>query len=175
MIVYKTSVRLCRRNSLKRCQSEYSTDLHTEITAAGRGKPACEIPLIKQTILSHLCEFHVFTADLIGCTLVVSSVRQMPNRPSGELTLQLTESFSAITSPAAQLSWQNILATSSKERIALANLVSVVSWKLNKSALSEAEIYFLKSGSLYEYVSGCMAYFGLFSVKPRKTRTYSTV
>lgn len=47
--------------------------------------------------------------------MAVCGVRQMPNRPSGKLTLQLTESFSAITSPAAQLSWKSILAVGSTE------------------------------------------------------------
>lgn len=167
IIVYKTCVRLW-------CQSEYSWFTNWDyICRQRKKKAACEIPHIKQTILGHLCEFHIFTADLIGCTLVVSSIRQMPNRPSGELTLQLTESFSAITSPAAQLSWQNIFATGSKGRIALANLVSVVSWKLNKSALSEAEFHFLKSESPIWLC--LLAYFGLFSVMPRKARTYIAV
>lgn len=61
-----------------------------------------------QTMSCSLTELYIFTADLIYCALVVSGVQQMPNSPSGKLTLQLTESFTAITSPAAKLSWQNI-------------------------------------------------------------------
>lgn len=41
--------------------------------------------------------------------------QQMPNRPRGELTMQLTESFSVITSIAALERWQNVFALGSTQ------------------------------------------------------------
>lgn len=63
---------------------------------------------------------------LFPLQIAVRGVRQMPNRPSGKLTLQLTESFSAITSPAAQLSRQNIFCSRLHKRMAQANVMSAL-------------------------------------------------
>lgn len=109
-------------------------------------------------------ELYFLTADLRWCTLVVGGVRQMPNRPSGKLTLQLMESFSAITSPAAQLSWQNFSATGFKARMYPGKFGGHSGhMTLNTSAISSAgargRIFYSLSESLWDYAFGLLLYF----------------
>lgn len=94
----------------------------------GKKRPTFNTNSYKINKVDSFRKICVLTADWMARGLVVSGVRQMPNGPSGKLTLQITGSLSAITSPAAQEISHNILATSPKERMTLACLEAVVTW-----------------------------------------------